>query len=438
MLFLYGLLQKDEKGGKTHIPFSLSPFLTSELTLQQLTEQTSWFNELILNISLDTCFLQETLAPAARTDNFTQMLLSWIPTEQTQDLRLLINRNDFLFSTVQETVVPKQVELNTISVSFPYLATQISHFHRNLYRENWLPSAPIPNSPAERIAGGILRVFQEYGHAKAAILVVVQSNERNIFDQLGLLQLIQKEGICVLRKTLAEIADHGRLQEGHLYFQEQLIAVSYFRTGYTPNDFLTEPPQKARQLIEASSCVKIPDLPTQLAGMKKIQQILTQPEVLAQFIRPEKAAQMKTSFVGMFGLISSVEWQQEKYLSGKELALAHPNHFVLKPQREGGGNNIYGAEIPAFLASLSEEEQLAYILMERIDVSTHTAQLVIKQNLQFTEGISEISRYGLCLSKKAEILLNQDAGYLVRTKPAHVQEGGVVSGYACLNSLALI
>ena len=39
------------------------------------------------------------------------------------------------------------------------------------------------------------------------------------------------------------------------------------------------------------------------------------------------------------------------------------------------------------------------------------------------------------LAKGNEVRLNKDAGYLVRTKGAEVDEGGVSAGYACLNSL---
>ena len=34
-------------------------------------------------------------------------------------------------------------------------------------------------------------------------------------------------------------------------------------------------------------------------------------------------------------------------------ALEHPEKFVLKPQREGGGNNIYGEDIRPFLQATS-------------------------------------------------------------------------------------
>ena len=47
-----------------------------------------------------------------------------------------------------------------------------------------------------------------------------------------------------------------------------------------------------------------------------------------------------------------------------ERANAHPEQFVLKPQREGGGNNLYGE---AAAERLRQPRGLAaYILMQRI------------------------------------------------------------------------
>jgi len=49
--------------------------------------------------------------------------------------------------------------------------------------------------------------------------------------------------------------------------------------------------------------------------------------------------------------------------------LVNPDYnyrYVLKPQREGGGNNIYGADIPAALLGMTELERSAWVLMERI------------------------------------------------------------------------
>ena len=48
------------------------------------------------------------------------------------------------------------------------------------------------------------------------------------------------------------------------------------------------------------------------------------------------------------------------------MALANPEQFVLKPQREGGGNNVYGEDIRPFLEPIrNSKERTAYILMDR-------------------------------------------------------------------------
>lgn len=49
------------------------------------------------------------------------------------------------------------------------------------------------------------------------------------------------------------------------------------------------------------------------------------------------------------------------------MALSDPERFVLKPQREGGGNNVYGKDILNVLGKIqNSKERSAYILMDRI------------------------------------------------------------------------
>ena len=44
----------------------------------------------------------------------------------------------------------------------------------------------------------------------------------------------------------------------------------------------------------------------------------------------------------------------------------------------------------------------------------------------------------LFVSDAQKIVLNQTGGYLVRTKPSDVNEGGVATGFAALDSLYLV
>ena len=64
-----------------------------------------------------------------------------------------------------------------------------------------------------------------------------------------------------------------------------------------------------------------------------------------------------------------------------EEAAASPERFVLKPQREGGGNNLYGEELKARLAE--RRGLAAYILMQRIQPPINRCS--------FKESVSEKS-----------------------------------------------
>jgi hypothetical protein len=49
-------------------------------------------------------------------------------------------------------------------------------------------------------------------------------------------------------------------------------------------------------------------------------------------------------------------------------ALQNPSEYVLKPQREGGGNNLWGDELVKVLSTATPAERSAYILMAKITV----------------------------------------------------------------------
>ena len=84
-------------------------------------------------------------------------------------------------------------------------------------------------------------------------------------------------------------------------------------------------------------------------------------------------------------------------------AEAAPDDFVLKPQREGGGNNLYGPELAARLHR--REGLAAFILMQRIRPPVNTcaalsaalASCICRQRYDCTEflwfGAPGLPRY---------------------------------------------
>ncbi len=436
---LNGLLRFDEDKSLMHVPFSLSPcpILKEDLHLMQnLTEP---FSEMMLRVSRDREFLRQILEPLAVSDPFLEMLLGMSVPEQTQNLQMLVQRNDFFLNGLSHSGENlRQVELNTIAASFPYLIERLMQIQRMHFGSDpVLQQSLVANAPLEMIVDGMAEAIQCYGKSESYMLTVNQPGEANRFDQLGIEQLLwEKHGIQCMRKTLEEIGQKAFLRQGHLVLENNTVALVYYRAGYTPDDFINPDSRKGRELIENSSAIQTPDLWMQLAGMKKIQQTLTRPEILSRYAPAVWKERMASTFVRMHALEDEIKDFGE-CKTALEQALADPESWVLKPQREGGGNNFFGREMEDLLKKMNATQYSSYILMERIQAPAHPAWLIAHGQSEHTECVSEIGRYGVLIANQGKILRNQDCGYLVRTKSADVNEGGVCAGYSCLNTLIL-
>ena len=169
----------------------------------------------------------------------------------------------------------------------------------------------------------------------------------------------------MIRASLDEIGERGDVRNGHLVFDGDIIAITYFRAGYRPDDLNSQMARQGRQLISRSTTISVPDLATHLAGTKKIQQVLTSPQVLRMFLDEADAALVEQSFARIYALEDSIEWEGQS-ISARQAAIAAPAQFVLKPQREGGGFNLYGEDMRQRLETMGEQDRHAYILMERL------------------------------------------------------------------------
>lgn len=157
--------------------------------------------------------------------------------------------------------------------------------------------------------------------------------------------------------------------------------------------------------------------------------------------------------------------------TGLKLAYEHPERFVLKPQREGGGNNVYRGDIPGFLDELARSDSQrrdqgkgqgqgspkaheGYILMSLIQPPEGLKNALVRAgDLQpkIGEVVSELGIYGVCLyrapsrggrdgqeGRTCEILHNNMAGHLLRTKGRESDEGGVAVGFSVVDSPFLV
>ena len=220
----------------------------------------------------------------------------------------------------------------------------------------------------------------------------------------------------------------------------------YFRAGYTPNDYPTPSHYDIRGLLESSRAIQCPSIPLQLAGGKKVQEELTKPGVLEHFMRSAKFASVFTS-EDLEAIRST--WMEMWSLdadggAGVEKAREHAANLVLKPQREGGGNNVYKEAIPPFLNALPEQERAAWIAMRLIATPKGLGNYLVRAG-SGSDGavkanvISELGIFGWALFGGADGKVEEkEVGWLVRTKGEDSNEGGVAAGFSVLDSVVLV
>ncbi|KAK2976819.1 hypothetical protein RJ640_002218, partial [Escallonia rubra] len=412
--------------GMVHAPFALLPLSFPESHYRQACELAPIFNELVDRVSLDGNFLQDSLSRTKKVDPFTSRLLEihskMLEIDKKEEIRLGLHRSDYMLD--EQTNMLLQIELNTISSSFPGLSSLVSELHRSLldqYREHLkLDSEKIPrNTAVSCFAEALAKAWTQYDNLRKDILFVML--------------LINTHNVTVVRKTLTEIDAQGQLlPDGTLIVDGKEVAVVYFRAGYAPTDYPSELEWGARLLMEQSSAIKCPSISYHLAGTKKIQQELAKPNVLERFLEnKEDIAKVRRCFAGLWSL-DDVEVVKD--------VISRPELYVMKPQREGGGNNIYGNDVRKTLQRLQSEgteEDAAFILMQRI-FPTITPTILMRGGIFYKEdAVSELGIYGAYLRNKEKVLVNDQCGYLMRTKVSSSNEGGVAAGFAVLDSVYL-
>ena len=259
-----------------------------------------------------------------------------------------------------------------------------------------------------------------------------------------------RHSVHVIRQTFGELARSAsvdpntrslRISTPHLPGTPSVeISTVYFRAGYTPTDYPTPAHYDTRFLLESSRAIQCPSIPLQLAGGKKVQEVLTKPGVLETFLSdasPDELTALRASWMEMWALDVDGD-------AGVQRAREEHATLVLKPQREGGGNNVYKDAIPAFLDALPAAEREAWIAMRLIAAPRGLGSYLVRagggtEGAVKAEVISELGIFGWALfggpDRKVE---EKEVGWLVRTKGKDSNEGGVAAGFSVLDSIVLV
>lgn len=413
-------------------------------------------NKLYARVAADREFLTDTLKATIEVDDFTASLFRIYAEVSQQKNRqcvsLAVMRSDYFYDTHCSDI--RQVEVNTIAVSFAALARTINQCHRyvlgQLGCEDKMDRIP-ENESLQGIAEGMLCAYDHYGVPGSALLFVVEDRCANLCDQrfheFAVCRL--RPGVRVLRRSHTQLITSARLDHlNQLFVDDVQVAVIYYRTGYTPRDYPTQAHWDVRLLLERSSSIKCPSIQLHLAGTKKVQQVLTRPGVLERFLdSPEEVSQCRSVFANLYSLDMTSDGD-----AAVQMALRSPERFVLKPQREGGGNNVYGREVASVLSQVGEDAgRCGFVLMDRLWPLVQRNYLLRPPSLGQVEengghrqtpfpvdSVTELGIFGYVLCNGSQIMENKCCGFTLRSKPEDVQEGGIAAGLGAMDSPFLV
>eukprot|EP00758_Cryptobia_borreli_P005170 Tbor_TRINITY_DN4763_c0_g1::TRINITY_DN4763_c0_g1_i1::g.16950::m.16950/K21456/GSS; glutathione synthase len=428
---------------------------------------------------------------------------------------------EILRKPILQTSIPKKDQKSIVEMSSEVVGNALASAsfyyvsRHSLGKRNY-----VPNSTFIPV---ICFVLQE-GERNTSDLDIISSEADKMYRKMFAdSNISSSEPSCILR-TLKELHSSIKListlttEPPRAVIDDKYeVTLFYFRSCYTPKDFPSESHWETREKIERSLAIKCPSLPHYLCGFKKIQQILcgsvdgkdlryflprrelgcnkskyddpfevldTSNPIIISPIGDSPAAcseeldmlkQLQENFVPIYSLNPAESNTTESIICE---AIDFPDHFVLKPQLEGGGNLVSGVEMTSMLKLKEEDDRerywkirKEYILMRRIRTKVHVIPSFKLRNKDgsveeclpiFRQGqlvrlatggskdghdfMSEFGLYSVILStdpdyatpvvpRRSEILLNMYAGYIVRSKPANIVDGGVLAGTAFLDGI---
>ena len=450
-LYSNGLIIKNKEGiGVKHIPITLYPSPIVKSFFDKIQFYQIAFNKIMDKISRDQQYIEQILTPISEKDEFIKKLLEIskkVSTfENKQKIQCGFFRNDYMVDKVKKFIY--QIEFNTIAVSMFSFSDKLKKFYSffsnkypniyERYKDKEIPLEKkdvIPEFSSSLIES--IKLFSPENYKNTLIIFVVQENEKNVFDQRTIEnELYEKYNILSKRLTLNEIAKNCKVDEkGQISYEEKIISLFYFRAGYTPSDYKDEESWKGREMIELSTAIKVPNINLFLTTLKVFQYELTKPDILKKYINEELISNDIIRFFTKIYYLRDMDKEKQKELFNQ--ITSNPHSYVIKPQREGGGNNYYDDKIIPLLPkddSEPSDELLNSIIMERIEAPEYETLNLIDEKVIVNTINSEFSVYGVIISSDEKIYnINKSVGFLVRSKDKNAGEGGVIHGSGCVD-----
>ena len=430
-IYTRGLLYKLKDHGAKHLPLALYPSPIPKNLFEKIFFYQIAFNKILNKLSIDQPYLEKVLEPIASKNNFIQKLLEiskkLVTFEKKQKIKLGIFRNDYLLDKDQKFLFLQ--EYKTASAGFGSYTNILLNFYKyfnqkypEVFKKYNVKEMEIPENKGntiEKISEAIIEAIklafpQNY---KDYVIVFVSQNKFD-FDLQNLInELYDKHKIKSAKLSLSEIGKKiVKDEEGNLVLDGVKVSLVYFDSGDKEEDYPDEDSWKARELIELSTAIKVPDINTFLTSLKVFQYYLTKPDVIMHYNHNDLIINDILRFFGGIYYVPDLEKEKMSELFTK--IQGEPNKYILKPLL-GHKNYITGeqlkSKIPGGDGEPSDELKNG-VIIEACSPPEHETLIIKNENSSVESSISEYSIYGIILMNENNLVMNKSVSYTVTTR----------------------
>ncbi|XP_063723214.1 uncharacterized protein LOC134851175 [Symsagittifera roscoffensis] len=485
---------KKKDGSLQILPLGLYPVSIRQKKYAQIKSmELNVVDQLMFKLATHELILAEVLEKTVQSDSFIKRLLD-IHTKSLasrmfeKKLYFSIIRSDYFVD--KDSQDWKLVEINTIAIAMALYADVLEQLHRekrafrneisnrsqklvdciSIIHQRFLTDARLSEKSNDQIQTPEKSHWLFYNHlgeksdlakifdsnsgsngfvndskvrvSRPGVLVIADTQE---VQPMEIVYRLSQTGMFPVVVSSLEDISHSEFrltEEGRLHLTTRdksfsdLISCVYFRLGYSPDHYVNERCWEFVEMAELSLAVLVPSVGLHLAGTKRVQCALYENnfQLLHQLMGESSDVEaFRSTFVDQFVL------DEENV----KKVLAAPERYVIKPQREGGGNNLFGDEIVQQFANKPNRSDLStYVAMELITpaiITNYAGRASDGSILVMPEAAAEV---GICsiflfdpMARECDRVIRQEiSGFGCKVKHACSNEGGISSdcGFASI------
>ena len=428
-LYTRGLIQKKKDVGVSHVPISLTPSPIPRNLFEKIFFYQIAFNKIYNKVSNDQIFLEKTLEQIASKDNFIKELLEIskkaLNYEKKQKIKLSFFRNDYILDKDQKFLFLKQFITNANNFEFSFTNILLNFFnyysekYKNYFSKYKSKEVEIPQTKGnaiekftEAIMEAIKLAFpQDY---KNSYILFIVNEEQKKFDfhlQNIRNELYDKHEIKSFKLLLNEVNTKiTKDEEGNLLKDGNKISLVYFNS-IDKKDYQNEEAFKAREFLELSTAIKVPDINTYLTSLKVFQYYLSKPDLIIHYNYNELIINDILRFFGEVYYLPDKSKEERNDIVEK--IKSNPDKYILISTEEKTGDNL-----KSVLNSVGEdlpEELINGIIIQKFDSPEHDCILIKDDASKEEKVMSEYSIYGIILMNENNLIINKSVSFLIKS-----------------------